>query len=151
MDSSLIRVSFATVSPTSCAGHQSPQSPSQSSPGRPWQSSRRPAPQQAPSASNICSQQPWGLRFHSLSPPEVAWCYLPTSSSHPRFSAQRPAPLHNILDGGETGLNKGHGVGRRWSSPISSAQQEELRVPSQFPWRRLAIKWSILPRWESWQ
>ena len=32
----------------------------------------------------------------------------------------------------------GHGVGRRWSSPISSAQQEELRVPSQIPWRRFA-------------
>ena len=46
MYSSLIWVSLATVSPTSCAGHQSPQSPSQSSPGSPWQSSRRPAPEQ---------------------------------------------------------------------------------------------------------
>ena len=75
--SSLIWVSFATVSPTFGAGHQSPQSSSQSSPGRPRQSLRRPAPLQATSALNLCSQQPWGLRFHSLSPS----CCGPSSQS----------------------------------------------------------------------
>ena len=47
----------------------------------------------------------------------------------------------------------GHGVGRRWSSPISSAEHEELRLPSQLHWRRLARsnKFFHAGRQQSWQ